>query len=127
MRSPPLYPRCSDLAPTVESLTSYDQEHLVTYLRLLDAYADGTDWQDVASLVLHIDPRSEPERARSALQSHLSRARWMDLPVMWSTLAQPVSGPGYYWASQPVHDPAGRVVGYRGQPVQVCPSYAGPR
>ena len=78
MRSPPLDPRCSDLAPTVEFLTSYDQEHLVTYLRLLDAYADGADWQDVASLVLHIDPRSEPERARSALQSHLSRARWMD-------------------------------------------------
>jgi len=50
----------------------------VTYLRLLDAYADGADWQDVASQVLHIDPRREPERARSALQSHLSRARWMD-------------------------------------------------
>jgi hypothetical protein len=78
MRSPPLDPRCSDLAPTVEFLTSYDQEHLVTYLRLLDAYADGADWQDVASLVLHIDPLREPERARSALQSHLSRAQWMN-------------------------------------------------
>jgi hypothetical protein len=65
MRSPPLDPRCSDLAPTVEFLTSYDQEHLVTYLRLLDAYADGADWQDVASLVLHIDPRaSRSVRAR---------------------------------------------------------------
>ena len=50
----------------------------MTYLRLLDAYADGVDWQDVAALVLHIDPRREPKRARSALRSHLSRARWID-------------------------------------------------
>ena len=78
MRSPPLDPRCSDLAPTVGLLTNYDQEHLVTYLRLLDAYANGADWREVASVVLHMDARREPERARSALQSHLSRARWMD-------------------------------------------------
>ena len=56
---------------TLQFLTSYDQEHLVTYLRILDAYADGADWQDVASQVLHIDPRREPESARSALQSRV--------------------------------------------------------
>src|SRR5262249_23598197 len=40
--------------------------------------------------------------------------------------AQPVYGPGCYWASQPVYDVAGRVVGYTGQPVQVCPGYVPP-
>jgi hypothetical protein len=40
--------------------------------------------------------------------------------------AEPVYGPGCYWASQPVYDSAGRVVGYMGQPVQVCPGYGGP-
>jgi hypothetical protein len=47
--------------------------------------------------------------------------------VVYPGYAQPVSGPGCYWASQPVIDPYGRVVGYTGQPVQVCPGYvAGP-
>jgi Uncharacterized conserved protein (DUF2285) len=78
MPSPPLDPRCSDLAPKVDCLTCYDEEHLVTYLRLLDAYADGADWEDVARLVLHIDAQREPDRARSALSSHLERARWME-------------------------------------------------
>ena len=47
--------------------------------------------------------------------------------VVYPGYAQPVSRPGCYWASQPVYDPVGRVVGYTGQPVQVCPGYAGPR
>jgi hypothetical protein len=47
--------------------------------------------------------------------------------VVYQGYAQPVAGPGCYWASQPVYDPAGRVVGYTGQPVQVCPGYVGPR
>jgi hypothetical protein len=46
--------------------------------------------------------------------------------VVYPGYAQPVYAPGCYWASQPVLDPAGRVVGYTGQPVQVCPGYAGP-
>jgi len=43
--------------------------------------------------------------------------------VVYPGYAQPVSSPGCYWASQPVLDPYGRVVGYTGQPVQVCPGY----
>ena len=35
-------------------------------------------------------------------------------------------GPGCYWASQPVYDGSGRVVGYTGRPVQVCPGYVPP-
>jgi hypothetical protein len=29
-------------------LTVYDEEHLLTYLRLLDANAEGADWREVA-------------------------------------------------------------------------------
>jgi hypothetical protein len=43
--------------------------------------------------------------------------------VVYPGYAQPVYGPGCYWASQPVYDRYGRVVGYTGQPVQVCPGY----
>ena len=46
--------------------------------------------------------------------------------VVYPGYAQPVYGPGCYWASQPVVDPYGRVVGYTGRPVQVCPNYAPP-
>jgi hypothetical protein len=47
--------------------------------------------------------------------------------VVYPGYAQPVYSPGCYWASQPVYDPYGRVVGYTGQPVQVCPNYVPPR
>ena len=47
--------------------------------------------------------------------------------VVYPGYAQPVYAPGCYWASQPVYDGAGRLVGYTGRPVQVCPGYAGPR
>jgi hypothetical protein len=43
--------------------------------------------------------------------------------VVYPGYAQPVYGPGCYWASQPVYDAWGHVVGYMGQPVQVCPGY----
>ncbi len=77
MRKPPLDPPVDDQAPEADVLTGYDQEHLVTYLRLLDADTEGADWTEVARIVLHIDPSQEPERARRAWESHLKRAKWM--------------------------------------------------
>ena len=77
MQSPPLVPPVSDIAPSANVLTRYDEEHLVTYLRLLDAEAEGADWWEVARIVLHIDPACEADRARKAWESHLARARWM--------------------------------------------------
>ena len=64
-------------APTERNLRGYDQQHLVTYLRLLDADAEGADWQEVAKIILHIDPEREPDRAKRAWESHLARAKWM--------------------------------------------------
>jgi hypothetical protein len=77
MAQPPLDPDVANEAPHATTLTGYDQEHLVTYLRLLDAESDGADWREVAQTVLHIDARREPERARRAWESHLTRAKWM--------------------------------------------------
>ena len=77
MKKPPLDPDVADVAPTDSVLTVYDEEHLVTYWRLLDAEADGADWREVARIVLHIDPDREPSRARNAFDSHLARARWL--------------------------------------------------
>jgi predicted GNAT family N-acyltransferase len=65
MPSPPPDPPISDVAPADRHLTGYDQEHLVTYLRLLDADADGADWREVAKLVLHIDPERQSVRGRA--------------------------------------------------------------
>lgn len=77
MKKPPLDPDVADVAPTGSALTKYDEEHIITYLRLLDADAEGADWRDVAQLVLHVDPQAEPDRARIAFDSHLARAKWM--------------------------------------------------
>jgi hypothetical protein len=77
MQKPPLDPDVADIAPTDPRLTAYDQQHLVTYLRLLDADAEGADWREVAKIVLHIDPVREPARAKLAFDTHLARAKWM--------------------------------------------------
>ncbi len=77
MKKPPLDPACADFAPTAETLTPYDEEHLITYLRLLDAKRDNADWREIAKLVLHIDPETEPEQARQSFESHMARAQWM--------------------------------------------------
>jgi Uncharacterized conserved protein (DUF2285) len=77
MQKPPLDPNVANTAPIDSMLTPYDHEHLITYLRLLDADAEGADWREVARIVLHIDPEREPARARRAHESHLARALWM--------------------------------------------------
>jgi hypothetical protein len=70
-------PKFADTAPSGDTLTPYDTEHLVTYLRLLDADAEGADWKEVARIVLGMDPERDPERARAIWESHLERAKWM--------------------------------------------------
>ncbi|WGR73749.1 MULTISPECIES: DUF2285 domain-containing protein [unclassified Bradyrhizobium] len=77
MNGPPLDPDVADLAPNEPALTAYDEQHVVTYVRLLQAEDEGADWRDVARVVLHIDPEREPERAQNAYESHLARAKWV--------------------------------------------------
>ena len=77
MTKPQLDPDVADFAPSKPALTAYDEEHVVTYIRLLQAENEGADWREAAELVLHIDPDREPDRARNAYQSHLLRAKWM--------------------------------------------------
>ncbi|KAA3448615.1 DUF2285 domain-containing protein [Mesorhizobium sp. SARCC-RB16n] len=77
MLQPLLDPAVADEAPTSPVLTGYDEEHLLTYIRLLDAATEDADWREVAKIVLHIDPETEPERAFRAWETHLARARWM--------------------------------------------------
>lgn len=76
MSKPPLDPDVADVAPSDSALTSYDERHIVTYARLLQAESEGADWREIARIVLHIDPKREPDRARSAYLTHLKRAKW---------------------------------------------------
>lgn len=77
MRKTAFDPMIADEAPSANMLTGYDEEHLVTYLRLLDAAADGARWDEAALRVLRIDPLREPARARRIWESHLGRAKWL--------------------------------------------------
>jgi hypothetical protein len=43
--------------------------------------------------------------------------------VVYPAYGQPVYGPDCYWASQPIYNQWGRVIGYSSRPVQVCESY----
>ncbi len=60
-----------------DKLTKYDERHLVTYLRLLDAAEEGADWREAISIIFRLDPERNPTRARTIYDSHLARARWM--------------------------------------------------
>ncbi|MDD1522883.1 MULTISPECIES: DUF2285 domain-containing protein [Bradyrhizobium] len=77
MKKPQLDPDVADVAPSEPRLTAYDEQHVVTYVRLLQAEGEGADWREVARVVLHMDPERDPDRARRAYQSHLARAKWV--------------------------------------------------
>ncbi|WP_197055998.1 DNA -binding domain-containing protein [Paracoccus halophilus] len=72
-----LDPDVDDLAPSSDVITAYDEQHFVTYLRLLDAKTEDADWKEVARIVLHRDPASDEMLTRRCWQSHLERAQWL--------------------------------------------------
>lgn len=72
-----LDPEVDDDAPNDLDITPYDEAHFVTYLRLLDAEAEGAHWAEVARIVLHRDPIADETRTRRCWESHIARAQWM--------------------------------------------------
>jgi hypothetical protein len=62
--------------PSGSTLTNYDEEHAIIYLRMLDADKEGADWREIVQIVLGIDHEREPDRARCAYETHLARAKW---------------------------------------------------
>ncbi|MER8455875.1 hypothetical protein NKH24_07010 [Mesorhizobium sp. M1300] len=70
-------PGISEEVPWSDSITVYDKENFTIYLQILDACADNASEEEMAKLILGIDPVLEPVRARKALRSHLDRANWI--------------------------------------------------
>lgn len=70
-------PSFKDSPPLTDRVNAYDEAHLATYLRLLDADEEGVDWREVVEIVFGLDATSDPERAKRVHDSHLARARWM--------------------------------------------------
>lgn len=66
-----------DSPPLTDRVNAYDEAHLATYLRLLDAAEEGADWREVVKIVFDLDVATDPERAKRIHDSHLARARWM--------------------------------------------------
>ncbi|WP_319529507.1 DNA -binding domain-containing protein [uncultured Cohaesibacter sp.] len=73
----PIDPDVADEAPRDDRVTPYDEQHFVTYLRLLDAEKAGANWQEVARIVLHRDDADDDERSYRCWKSHLDRAQWL--------------------------------------------------
>ncbi len=70
-------PAFQDVPPVSEHVTDYDEALFVTYLRLLDAAAEGGDWREVVQLVFGLDSANDPDGTRAMYDAHLDRARWM--------------------------------------------------
>ena len=87
-------PVVADIAPSADTLTPYDKDHLVTYLRLLDASTQGADWRRRGSSwawTLNKNPNGrEPiltgPQIRELVKVALSRPTDLGLPFTeWST------------------------------------------
>lgn len=70
-------PTFLDEPPVSQTLTAYDREHMILYMRLLDAARDGADWREAFQILFGLDPDLDPERSRLMYDKHLARARWM--------------------------------------------------
>lgn len=70
-------PAFEDSPPQTDRVNAYDEAHLATYLRLLDAAEEGADWREVVRILFGLDPAVDPDRARRIHDTHLARARWM--------------------------------------------------
>jgi hypothetical protein len=67
----------ADPLPWSQQITQYDEEHFVTYLRLLDAEAAGLSEGDMCRTILELDPIRYPEKSSRILRDHMRRAKWM--------------------------------------------------
>ncbi len=70
-------PSFLDEPPVSQTLTAYDREHMVLYLRLLDSARDGANWREATQILFGLDPARDPQRCRHVHDTHLARARWM--------------------------------------------------
>ena len=58
--------------PDGDKLTDYDERHLSTYLRLLDAADEGADWREAVRIIFGLDPIVSPN-ARASSTTAISR------------------------------------------------------
>jgi len=70
-------PAVADHVCWADTLTAYDEAHLLLYLRLLDAEAAKADWREVARILLNRDASVDPEGALRCWSAHLKRAQWV--------------------------------------------------
>jgi hypothetical protein len=66
-----------DEPPQLDRLSPYDEAHLASYIRLLDAEAEGADWREVVAIIFGLNPDNDFERAKRVHDNHLARARWI--------------------------------------------------
>lgn len=70
-------PSLLETPPDEPIVTAYDRAHAALYLRLLDAEADGADWETAACLVLGQDIAADRDGAQRLHAGHLARAHWL--------------------------------------------------
>jgi hypothetical protein len=88
VQKPPLDPDVADTALSDPVLTVYDEEHLITHLRLLDADAQRADWRKVARIVPHLDPEHESDRRPEGVRQpfiarQMDDGAWLQAPATW--------------------------------------------
>lgn len=63
--------------PSGDQLTAFDRDHLVVYLRVLDAVADGIDWTVIAREVIGVHSLQDEAAAKRVFEAYRARAQWM--------------------------------------------------
>ena len=60
-------PPLEDRPPENDPITPYDEMHFTTYIRFLDAEADGVDWCETVCIVFGLDPDQGAAPVRSTI------------------------------------------------------------
>ena len=96
-------PAIADEVPGSERLTKYDDRHVETYARLLEAANEGLPKDEIARRILGIDPDAEPGRPQGGEEPH--GAGTVDGQGRVSPRSSPVSSRGR--RKRPGQSPAG--------------------
>lgn len=84
----PVYPEIADTVTWSEVITRYDQEHFITYARILDAERANADWREAVRIILQRDPDAAPKEAWICWEMHLARAKWIATTGFQQAVAQ---------------------------------------
>ena len=82
MTKPNRHPQVVDEVPWSDGISEFHNQHDETYIRLLHADKAGVGKDEMARLILGINPAQEPKRAYKLFTDHPRAERLLQIPPL---------------------------------------------